>query len=133
MAVNPTYGLVCPKPDGTYASIEDLAKNAELVYNTAQSYQEVNARAASFDSHRYSYEYPLRMNFDRDPFTRFLGEGLTLFVEHLDSVRRPQLLERPRLFVLVGLAATTVFALFVCLVFGYQLRSRSRVQLSRNA
>ena len=122
MAVDPTYGLVYSKLDGTYASIEDLAKNSELLHDTEDS-----ARAASYDPLRYSYEYPLRMNFDRDPFTRLFGAMLTLFVERLESVRRPQLLERPRLLVLVGLAATIGFAILVCLVSGYQLRYRSRV------
>lgn len=126
MAVDPTYGLVYSKSDGTYASIEDLEKGSELVHKTILSYQGDNARAASYDLHRYSYKYPLRMNFDRDPLTRFFGEALTLFVERLELVRRPQLLERPRLFALVGLAATTALALLICLISGYRLRARSR-------
>ena len=127
MAVDPTYGLVYSKSDGTYASIEDLEKEPELVRKTILNYQGDNARAASYDPLKYSYKYPLRMNFDRDPFTRFLGEALTLFVERLELVRRPQSLERPRLFALVGLAATTALALLVCLVSAYRIRARSRI------
>ena len=122
MAVDPTYGLVYPKTDGTYASIEDLREDSELVHNTLLGYQKANGRVASYDPHRYSYEYPLRLNFDRDPLTRLLGRGLTLFGERLEMIRRPQLLERPRLFVLIGLAATTALALLACFIFGYQVR-----------
>ena len=130
MAVDPTYGLVYPKANGTYASIEDLQEDSELVHNTLLDYQEVNGRAASYDPQRYSYEYPLRLNFDRDPLTRLLGRGLTLFGERLEMIRRPQLLERPRLFVLVGLVATTALALLTCLIFGYQIRFTAEPQPS---
>ena len=129
MAVDPTYGLVHSKMDGTYASIEDLQENSELVDNMLRGYQGDSARIASYDPQRYSYRYPLRMNFDRDPLTRLLGKGLALFEERLEMIRRPQLLERPRLLVLVGLVPTTVLALLAFLILWYRIRSSEKPSL----
>lgn len=123
MAVDPTYGLVYPKMDGAYASIEDLREDPELVNKRILSYHGDSARIASYDPQMYSFGYPLRLNFDRDIFTRLLGKVLTLFGERLEMVRRPQLLERPRLFVFFGFVTTTAVALVACLFFGYRVRS----------
>ena len=104
IASDPVYNIVFPSGDGQYHGVVALRNNPELLPERLDTLIEERGpqdkiafyRAAADGAH---YGYPKTINLEKTAATRMLKSVLARFVDDPELIRRPRLLEDPKLFL----------------------------------
>jgi hypothetical protein len=127
MAVDPVYWLVFPKPDVEpgYYSVRELSQDIQKVDERVYMVQLERGPMGDGFYLREGYKdyaFPMTVNWDSSAITRALAPLAGLFSDDKFMVRRPLILEDPKLFI--GTAAAALALLFA--LAGLWLRRKAR-------
>ena len=116
VAVDPVYGVDFPAPDGGFLGIRELSADHGLVVDRIEELRELRGpldKINGYDYDTHSYRVVRTVNWTKNWMTRAVGGFLGLIGHDPFLVRRPQLLEDPKLILfLTGLLASAAL-LFV--------------------
>jgi hypothetical protein len=121
MAVDPSYGLWFPRPDGGYYGVEQLRNHPEIL---PQRIQELRAKGnpiglanlASYPLDQYTFTYARTMNWDKIWVSRLLYRLLyRVMGVRVNRAFRPAWVEQPALVVFCAVFLVELLCLAGCL------------------
>ena len=128
MVVDALFGLYFPKPNGGYFTLEDLKGDESIL---KERVSEVRTKGedgyiptlASYPFERYTYRNPRTINWDKSSVMKTIYGTLKKVVgDRVDKIKRPFIVERPALMLLVGAVGTQFFLLAVYLLIVVKTR-----------
>lgn len=111
IAADPVYDLVFPDPGGGYYGVAEVRDEPDILQRRLAELQHLRGPDDKINFHdpdEMKYGFPKTVNWDRDPVFRTAGAALATVTDEPFLVRRPHLLEDPKLILMwasLGLAA----------------------------